>query len=44
VEKPIHHLDAIDFLIFKYNYNGLELEFKVKKNGMGYYLHYMRIL
>jgi hypothetical protein len=43
-EEPIHHSEIEVFLVFKSDYQGLKIEFKVKKNSSGYFLHYMRIL
>jgi hypothetical protein len=42
-EDSIHHPEAV-FLVFTKKIEGFELEFKVKKNADGYFLHYMRIL
>ncbi|GHT40402.1 hypothetical protein AGMMS49965_08630 [Bacteroidia bacterium] len=42
VEKSIHHPKA-EFLVFKCDYQEFDIEFKVKKNSDGYFLHYMRI-
>lgn len=44
MELPKHHKDAFAFLVFKYNKDGLKLEFKCKDNQDGVYLYYMRIL
>jgi hypothetical protein len=43
-EDSVHHAEVEAFLVFKYDYQGLSIEFKVKKNPDGYFLHYMRIL
>ena len=43
-ETPLHHPDAKKFLVFKYEKNGLKIEFKAKENADGIYLYYMRFI
>ena len=43
-EPPKHHADAIRFLVFTYDKDGLKLEFKCKDNPDGVFLYYMRII
>lgn len=42
IEKPKHHPQGTEFLVFNYDKNGLKLEFKAKKNSSGIFLYYMR--
>ncbi|GHV13139.1 hypothetical protein FACS1894162_9060 [Bacteroidia bacterium] len=44
LEEPIHHTEIEAFWVFQKEYNGFEIEFKVKKDQRGYFLYYMRIL